>query len=377
MHACTICSRFSCDCVKQIKERIYLPDLVAQDLPPGKRLRGKGSRFTAPCPFHGSSGNDLSLFINRNGGWSFRCFGAKCERRGDVIEYVMERKGINFLEALADLSGATLSMPIPARGPQEPPRATDGPKLDQSLAMAYHAALGAAHEPTEARLWWHAQGVRDISIDRWTLGYCLRCPTAYNDDFPSWTSPSFTIPVNENEQLLNIRHRLSNPLDAGDKYRPQKPGLGAQLFNSDSLSLLPDGSSRTDRRTAVILEGEKKVIVVAQSGLEAQYPFVTSTAGATSWLGDLGEAWKERFDDYDQIITLFDPGAEEAAEHTARLFGRRGYVASALPEKVDDLLIQYGEQGLTLLRRAIEEAQPVMNHYWQQFLPEQGTRTMR
>ncbi len=350
----------ACSCVERIKEeikqRIHLPDLIAQDFGGGRKVTGRGRQYYAPCPFHGSRDKDLSIFIGRDGHWVYRCHGASCGATGDAISYVMQRQGIEYLQALEQLGGRRM-LSLPPIKHREPPREPTKATLDLALAMSYHAqVLGSP----EHQNWWHEQGINDQSIHRYKLGYCLACPLMQR-------SPSYTIPISDHDCLRNIRHRLLNPPSSGDKYRPQAPGLGAQLFNVDSLSLLPDGSPRRDKKQAAILEGEKKVIVVGQTGIEWRIPLVTSTAGATSWQGELGELWYSLFDDYEEIIVLFDPGAEQAALRTARLFGQRGRIAS-LPEKADDLLLDYGEMGERLLIKALEQAKPTYQSYWGQFL---------
>lgn len=66
----------------------------------GVKLVKKGAEFQGLCPLH--SENTPSFYVNTEK-QSFHCFG--CGAGGDVIEFVMKKNGINFMEAVKKLGG--------------------------------------------------------------------------------------------------------------------------------------------------------------------------------------------------------------------------------------------------------------------------------
>jgi hypothetical protein len=225
--------------------------------------------------------------------------------------------------------------------------------LSLTLAQQYHKAL-----TKDGRAWWHARGISDSAIDRFLLGYCASCPTAYNPDDSSWSTPSYTIPIFADGALVNIRHRLISPLDPGDKYRPQKTGLGAHLFGIDDID-----AEATD---ILVVEGEIKRIVLLDNGFDYLMPIVTLTCGASGWMKQVGDRYIPALDRFQRVFVLFDPDAHAVAEQTARRFGRRGYVVQ-LPDKVDDFIIAGGSDALLEISKQIDSAiSPFSLNYWKE-----------
>ena len=82
-----------------MKERVNLSQVVGQDV----HLQKKGREFVGHCPFHNEKTG--SFFVNDDKG-TFYCFG--CGASGDVIEYLIRKNGIQFMQAvelLSELSG--------------------------------------------------------------------------------------------------------------------------------------------------------------------------------------------------------------------------------------------------------------------------------
>lgn len=164
--------------------------------------------------------------------------------------------------------------------------------------------------------YWLSEGMTEDSIKRYLLGYCLRCPT-----YPK--SPSYTIPIVNGGKLQNIRHRLERP-DKGGKYRPHMAGLGIQLFNADLLD--------EQRASILVVEGEKKSIILTQAGFDA-----VGITGKRSFRRE----WLEWFASIPTIYIGLDPDATESAARLARFFDGRGRVVD-FPCKPDDMIVRYG-----------------------------------
>lgn len=163
--------------------------------------------------------------------------------------------------------------------------------------------------------YWASEGMDLDTISNYKLGYCNRCPIAPY-------SASYTIPVLYHDQPYNIRHRLISPNGTG-KYRPHMSGLPSMLFNADRLE--------TDKDFIIILEGEKKSIIVTQ---ETGYPNV-GVMGMQSF----NESWVSKFDKFKKIYIAYDPDAYDKAAGVASMFGKRGLVVS-LPLKADDFFVK-------------------------------------
>jgi len=248
---------------------------------------------------------------------------------GDVFTWLQLHGRMTFPEACQALaSGQYGRVTLPADAPApEPPLV-----LPQDLHLRYHRSLDA-----EARAWWHGQGINDAAIARFFLGVC--------DFHPLYRQTTYTIPVIEAGQLLNVRHRLAAAQSARDKYRPERAGIGAALFNADILT--------PDLTGVVVVAGEKKVIVLWQHGI----PAVSSTAGCGHWTA----AFTTRLQFCQRAYIAFDPGESTAAWKLAEQIGERAFVA-ALPAKPDDFITAEGAQAF---RRCLREAEPYADRdYW-------------
>jgi DNA primase len=170
---------------------------------------------------------------------------------------------------------------------------------------------------TSAIEYWDSQGMTLQTIDDYLLGYCSRCPT------DSAGRASYTIPVMAFGKLWNIRHRLIGG-DQHDKYRPHIAGLPAMLFNADNL--------RRESSSILIVEGEKKSIITAQTGF--------ANVGLMGKSGFKSE-WAAKFARFNTVYVAMDPDAEAQAISIAQSFKGRGRVVS-LPDKIDDLVTRWG-----------------------------------
>jgi len=194
--------------------------------------------------------------------------------------------------------------------------------------LAYHKLMDE-----DDRKYWLGQGMFNATIDQALLGICYNCPTD-GEHRQSWT-----IPVIQKGVLVNIRHRLVGG-DTRDKYRPHLAGLGNTLFGSDAVYDAPP-------ERIMILEGEKKSLVVGQFGIANV---------ATMGMQGFRPEWASRFTRFADIPVCFDPDAIDQARKVARLFGGRGRVVT-LPVKADDFFVKGGS--VDLFEQYIAYAEPV------------------
>ncbi len=88
--------------IEQIKNRLNIVDIVGSYL----KLEKSGSNFKAKCPFHNEKTPSFYVSPDRD---SYHCFG--CGKGGDIISFVQEMEGVEFIEALkilADKAGVKL-----------------------------------------------------------------------------------------------------------------------------------------------------------------------------------------------------------------------------------------------------------------------------
>ena len=108
-------------------ERDMLPDAVAFYESEGLTLIGPGKWKTTRCVFHGGSD---SMRINTDNG-AFKCM--NCEQHGgDVLDYVMQWHGAEFMEA-AEWLGATVDDGKPTK---HKPKTTLSPAAALALVQS-------------------------------------------------------------------------------------------------------------------------------------------------------------------------------------------------------------------------------------------------
>jgi len=264
--------------------------------------RATGEEYVGPCPFCHDGEDRFHVWAERGNYWCRMCE-AKGWVSGDDREFTAEE--------LRELRVRSLE-----RKQEETERRLTA--LEQMHKckdhLTYHELMGG-----DEIAYWHSQGIYDSAIEQYLLGICYQCPT----DYPNHR-PSYTIPIINGGKLQNIRHRLVDATN-GDKYRPHMPGLGNTLFNADSLY---EGHDEI-----MIVEGEKKSIVLGQYGLHA--------------VGIMGKSgfpphWAQRFTDFKRVLVCLDPDALDRAYKLAATFTGHGYVVT-LPVKPDDFFIKGGK----------------------------------
>jgi hypothetical protein len=261
--------------------------------------------WAGPCPFCG--GDDRWHFWEGKNNWWCRPGIGHCGQKGFLDDLFDELKRPTE-EQLLEWRVAKLER----QQREQEERLAKLEKMAQCTDhLLYHQAL-----TNEALDYWFGEGIFQESIDRYLLGYCDRCPTDRAH------RPSFTIPIINAHKLENIRHRLKGA--DSDKYRPHIAGLGSQLFNADALETAQD--------SIIVTEGEKKTIVLDQSG----FPSV-----GISGKRNFKREWLTQFNGIRTIYIALDPDAVDSAYRLGGIFGERARVVH-LPTKIDDMIVKYG-----------------------------------
>lgn len=304
-----------------------------------ERAGGVIQKGHCACPLHGGDNpNGFSVF-SKDGRDFWKCWTRDCGA-GDVIDFVMVWQGKTFREACEFLGGGTMSDPVEM----------------ERLARERHAKAvserEAAQQREEARrkelqaeqkhLAYH-QSMSDYFIDLWvkrgideswqgffSVGACS--DFVIND---GWHTPTLTIPIfGTDYQVLNIKHRLLNPQNPKDKYRPEKRGLGA----FPPLFAFPDKGY--DGSVTFVVEGEIKAMVTATITPDSDWQFI-GVPGRSQYKPLVEKLFGKN------VIVIPDPGAEkDAAEFCRAVKGRW----LPLPEKVDDMIVTHGFDGQWLVQ---------------------------
>lgn len=296
------------------------------------------------CPLHGGKDTNAFHVYTDDGKQKWKCFSNDCGQ-GDALDFVRVWRGWDFKQAFEFLGGDVQSDPVEmkrladerhekARADlEDKQRRMDAARKELQVAekhLYYHKTMGGW-----ARDMWNKRGLDEGMQDFFTLGAC--------DDFivgSDYHTPTLTIPIlGEQNELLNIKHRLVNPMKPKDKYRPETSGLGAF---PPLLAIPPMGY---DGGLIIVVEGEIKAMVTWAHLSEIDIQ-VIGAAGRSAFHSLSEKLFKKN------VIVIPDPQGEAEAFQLAR--DVRGRVLE-LPGKIDDFLIATGLKGdkfYTLLRQA-------------------------
>lgn len=310
--------------IEEIIQKTDLRDLVEKA---GGQIKGN----RCACPIHG--GHDATGFaIFREGGRElWKCFSGDCGG-GDAIDFVIAWRGYEFKRACEFLGGniqddpqemkrlADERLARAAKELEDKQKRLEAARREMQVAemhLHYHDTMG-----DWARLMWVNRGLDEGLQEFWTLGAC--------EDFlinGDYHTPTLTIPIlNEQRQLLNIKHRLVKPQKPNDKYRPERPGLGTF---PPFLSIPEMGY---DGGMIVVTEGEIKAMVT-WARLDESDVQVIGVPGRTQFKA-LESDLKGK-----NVVVIPDPGAEKDALDFAKSIH-----AKYLPvkDKIDDYILETG-----------------------------------
>ncbi|MCC6934690.1 MAG: DNA primase [Candidatus Yanofskybacteria bacterium] len=152
------------DTVEQVKARLDIAEVISGYL----KLQKAGANYKARCPFHNEKTPSFHVSPQRQ---SWHCFG--CNKGGDMLSFVQEIEGIDFIEALRILA-------TKANVPMDERRGASSPERSHRQALLAVADLSAKF--FETQLWQSTAGKRaleylrergltDDTIRAWRLGW--------------------------------------------------------------------------------------------------------------------------------------------------------------------------------------------------------------
>ncbi|MBB3311778.1 hypothetical protein FHT78_003543 [Rhizobium sp. BK196] len=94
--------------VGRLRRDVSLSSTAAQY---GCRLIRSGQEFSACCPFHAEDTPSFTIFAGQDGVERFHCFG--CGRKGDVLDFVQQVRGVDLQGAIRILGGRDIRPNVP------------------------------------------------------------------------------------------------------------------------------------------------------------------------------------------------------------------------------------------------------------------------
>jgi DNA primase len=277
--------------VAEIKGRLPVADLVGETV----ALKKAGTTLKGLCPFHGEKTPSFVVTPARD---TWHCFG--CGKHGDIFTFLMERDGLAFPEALAQLA-ARSGVELDERTKREDARNARLREVMESAIAFYHAVLmkSKAGEPALAYL--RGRGFTDATIEKHQLGWA---PAGWDQLVRQLASKRHVTPA----ELMDVG--LASPRQRGggvyDRFRERvifpirdanghAVGLGGRilgkegadedgrdhgpkylnspatpLFDKSRTLYLIDRAKSAIRKTgqAVIVEGYTDALMAHQAGFE-------------------------------------------------------------------------------------------------------------
>ena len=151
------------DALKDLKTRTDCRQVLAQDL--GDPARKSGEAWQWRCVFHHDRTPSLTAWPD-----AWKCFG--CGRAGDAVDWLRERQGLTFRQAVQALGGEgkAPAKPKPPAAPlREPPTPAWQEQAWQVVQEAHACLLSDKGE--KARGWLAKRGIGEADLDLWHLGY--------------------------------------------------------------------------------------------------------------------------------------------------------------------------------------------------------------
>lgn len=289
--------------VEQVKDRLNIVDIVSSYV----RLEKAGINFKGRCPFHNEKTPSFFVSPSRQ---NYHCFG--CDKGGDVISFVQEIEGLDFMEALTQLAsraGVVL---------KDDPKHKNENKIKEEVRRVLESAKDFYTEQLKpndlVKKYLKERGISDESIKNFDIGWA---PAGWRNLQDYLVGRGFSVEVLKKAGLVSestgkdgrqaiydkFRSRIMFPLAdtngkvvgfSGRIFGPESEKDLAKYLNSpqtivfDKSKVLyaydkaKEGMRRKGR--AILVEGQMDVVMAHQVGL-SEAVAVSGTALTASHLG--------------------------------------------------------------------------------------------
>jgi DNA primase len=154
--------------IKAIRDRVSLPDLISETV----QLKRTGKNYLGLCPFH--SEKSPSFNVNAEEGF-YKCFG--CSKHGSAFDFVMETKGLTFVEAVKFL-GARVGIEVRAESQEMSESRKKEEERRKVLRTVLREVVRLGEEQLEshpesgaAKRYLKERGVKEGSIKLFQIGF--------------------------------------------------------------------------------------------------------------------------------------------------------------------------------------------------------------
>ncbi len=154
------------DVISQVRDAANIVEVIGQYV----QLKKAGKNWKGLCPFHGEKTPSFNVQPDKG---FFMCFG--CQKKGDVINFVMELEGKSFVEVVEQLA-QRFNIEVPKYEENPELRRMRGERVAMlelnKLATAFYRELLADPKRGEpGRAYLNKRGVGQEVTDKFLLGY--------------------------------------------------------------------------------------------------------------------------------------------------------------------------------------------------------------
>jgi DNA primase len=146
--------------VEKIKAGIDIVSVVSEYV----HLKKRGRSFIGLCPFHKEKTPSFNVDPQKQ---IYKCFG--CDKGGDVINFVMEIKGLTFPEALKELAGQ-FNIPVDFARTDKPSEKKQYYQANR-YAMEFFEHMLHTNDGDRARNYLQSRGLTEETIKAFHIGY--------------------------------------------------------------------------------------------------------------------------------------------------------------------------------------------------------------
>jgi DNA primase len=353
-------------------------DLVGQTVV----LKRRGKDFLGLCPFHQEKTPSFHVNPARQ---AFHCFG--CKAGGNVIDFVMKRDRIEFIDALKQL-GQKAGIEMPKYGVSKEKAGERQALFDANSAACafFEKLLTHPQDGQAARDYLNSRGFNDESVKRFQIGLAadawdalLRSPVVKKFTPQQLASAGLLKPRTNgdgfydtfrNRLMFPIRDESGRVIAFGGRVMPGSEDP-AKYLNSPETPIF--SKSRcifgldlakqriVETRVAVVVEGYTDVIMAHQYGV-SNVVSVLGTAMTPQHVDVL-----RRF--ADKIVLLFDADSagDTATNRAVELFLTQPIeiVIASMPPDVDpdEYVMQHGAEAF---EKVLASATDALDYKWKQ-----------
>ncbi len=263
--------------IQDLLARVDLVDVVGRYV----QLKRAGQNYVGLCPFHGEKTPSFTVSPSKQ---FFHCFG--CGAHGTAIGFLMEHRGLGFVEAVRELAQQVgLAVPeAPAATARASGRAQALTDLLQRAAEFYRQQLKAS---TAAIGYLKGRGLIGVTAARFGLGYAPPEWTALAAAFDRYDDPQLVeaglVIESEGKRYDRFRGRVMFPirnrrgavlgfgaraLDGSEPKYLNSPETPVYRKGRELYGVFEAQEAIRRRRRVIVCEGYLDVIQLAQAGFE-------------------------------------------------------------------------------------------------------------